>query len=293
MLPQLLLNGFANGCLYCLVALGFAFIYNTTRIFHSAHGAVCTVCAYVCYLLFVRLELGLPVAAGGALLAAGAVGALLELLVYGPLYRRRASLTVSMLSSIGIYVVLVNLVAMIFGNEPKSLRSGVSVTYKVGSVVLTQMQAIQVLVTALVVPVVFVLLHRTRYGRMIRAARDNARLVTVLGVNLSALRILVFVAGSIVAGVSAVLVAVDVGMDPYGGMTTFLNGAIAVVVGGLGTFGGAIIGAMLLGLLQGAAAWKLSGQWTDALTLGVLILFMLFRPEGLLGRRRRVEEIPA
>jgi len=293
MLWQLLANGFVNGCLFALTAFGFALIYNTTRIFHIAHGAIYTAAAYLCYVFLVQLNWSMPLAIALALFLTGLLGALTELLVYAPLERRGASLLVALLSSLGLYIALVNLIAMIFGNETKVLRPGVEATYHLGSIILTRIQIAQVITAFVLLPSLLIFLRVTEWGKKIRALRDNPTLTEVMGINARAVRLFVFSLGSILAGTTAILSALDIGMDPHIGMPALLTAAVALIIGGVGTFEGAIVGALFLGILQSLVIWQVSARWTDAITFGLLIFFLLFRPQGLLGQRRRLEEVMA
>lgn len=290
MLWQLLANGFVNGCLFALTAFGFALIYNTTRIFHIAHGAIYTAAGYLCYIFLVQLGWGTPLAIIFALLLTALLGVLTELFVYAPLERRRASLLVALLSSLGLYIALVNLVAMLFGNETKVLRPGVEATYHFGSIILTRIQLAQVITALILLPSLLIFLRLTEWGKKIRALRDNPVLTEVVGVNTRIVRLFVFALGSALAGITAILSALDVGMDPHVGMPALLIAAVALIIGGVGTFEGAIVGAFLLGILQSLVIWQVSARWMDAVTFGLLIFFLLFRPQGLLGQRRRLEE---
>lgn len=293
MLLQLLANGLVNGCMFALMALGFALIYNTTKVFHIAHGAVYTAAAYACFVLHVQLNWPLAIAVAGSVAAATALGVVIELALYAPLTRRNASTLVALLSSLGLYVALVNLIALLFGNETKVLRPGVEKTYGFLGVILTRIQLAEVATAAVILPLLVLLLRGALWGKIIRAVRDNPTLAEVLGVNLAAVRIAVFALGSALAGLAASLAALDVGMDPQVGMPALLIAAVALIVGGVGTFEGPVIGGFLLGLLQSLVVWQISARWTDAITFAILIIFLLFRPEGLAGRRRRLEETEA
>jgi len=134
------------------------------------------------------------------------------------------------------------------------------------------------------------ILRTTKLGRLIRALSDNPILVTVLGADVRRLRIWIFGLGSLLAGVASCLTALDVGMDPHIGMSAFLMAAVSMIVGGIGNFEGAALGAFLLGIVQSLLVWKISARWTEALAFLILVLFLLFRPEGLVGKRRRLEE---
>lgn len=290
---QLMANGLVNGCLYALMAVGFGLIYNTTRVFHIAYGATYTAAAYLCFLFLVKLSWSYPIAIGAALLSTLLLGVLIELFVYAPLARKNASLLVSLLSSLGLYIAIVNLIALLFGNETQVLRPGADVTYKWGPIILTQTQVGQCLSAAVLIPAALVSLKFSSIGRIVRAVRDNETLTTLMGINLSLVRYLALGVGSLLAGVAAILSALDAGVTPQVGMPALLTAAVALIIGGVGRFEGSVVGAFLLGALQSLVVWKISARWTDAITFAVLILFLIFRPQGLLGARRRVEEATA
>lgn len=290
MLLQLLANGFVSGCSIALLALSFALIYNTTRTFHVAHGAVYTAGAYACYALYIQHGWTMAGAAAAALLISAALGAAMELFVYAPLVRRKGALLVGLLSSLGLYVTIVNVIALGFGNDTKLLRPGVEESYQLGPVVLSRIQLLVVAVAAVVLPAFVLLLNTTSWGKTVRAVRDDAALAQLLGINVPAVRLAVFAAGSVLAGATAILGALDVGVDPQAGMPILLTAAVALIVGGVGSFSGPVVGGFVLGLLEGVLVWFISVRWSNAVTFAVLIAFMLFRPTGLLGSRRRLEE---
>jgi branched-chain amino acid transport system permease protein len=165
----------------------------------------------------------------------------------------------------------------------------VDITFSFGPIVLTRFQLLAFLAFVAVF-VGFLLFKRTQLGRLLLAFADNPMLVEVLGWNTSTIRIGVFAAGSILAGIAASLSALDVGMDPYVGMSALLMSAVAVIVGGVKVFEGAIVGGILLGIVQSLVVWRLSARWMDVFTFIILVLFLLLRPEGLLGKAVRLEE---
>jgi branched-chain amino acid transport system permease protein len=290
MLSQLLANGFATGCGYAIVALGFALIYNTTRTFHFAHGAVYVVSAYLLYTFYNLWHLPLAIALVLTPAAAAALGIAIDETLYRPLVKRGSSQLIQMLSSLGLYIVLVNVVAMIYGNETKVLSPGIQATYTFGGVILTRVQLAAIVCCALLFVGIVLLLRRTRLGVTVRALRDDPGLVSAMGVNPRRVRWAVFALGSALAAVAAMLAGLDVGIDPNIGMTAILNGAVGVIIGGIGIFEGAVLGGLGIGVLQGLAIWQLSARWQDAVTFVLLIVFLLFRPQGVFGGRRRAEE---
>jgi branched-chain amino acid transport system permease protein len=116
-------------------------------------------------------------------------------------------------------------------------------------------------------------------------------LLSTFGVEVSHLRVWIFAVGSLFAGIASCLVAIDVGMDPNVGMPALLVSAVSMIVGGIGIFESAAIGGFLIGVIQSLVVWQISARWQEAVTFALLIVFLLFRPQGVLGRRKRIEEI--
>jgi len=221
-------NGLINGCLYALVATGYALIYNTTRVFHIAHGAAYTLGAYLCFYFLVKLCWPLWAAIAGAVLLSGLLGAFMEWFLCAPLVRRRYSSLVAFLSSLGFYTAAINVVALLFGNETQVLGSGVAGTIAVGGVIVTKIQVAQALAAGVILAALPLGLWRSRWGSPIRAVRDNPVLASVMGINLFAVRTAVFAVGSSLAALAAILSALDVGMDPHIGMPASLTAAVAL-----------------------------------------------------------------
>ncbi len=290
MLLQLLANGFITGCEYALIALGFALIYNTIRVFHFAHGALYTLAVYLFYSLFVGLKLPVWLAALLSIAVSIVAGPLIDELIYAPLDKRSASSLIQMLSSLGVYIVIVNLIAMFYGNETKVLLPGVQPTFKLGGIILTRIQVIVFIAFIIIFFLLHFLLKNSNLGILIRAMRDNPQLVSVMGINPRPIRWSAMAIGTGLAGAAAILSGLDVGIDPNIGMTAFLNGAVAVIIGGIGRFETAAFGGLMLGLIQSLVIWQASARWQDMITFLILVFFLLFKPEGIFGVRRRVEE---
>jgi branched-chain amino acid transport system permease protein len=298
MLTQLLVNGIITGSVYALVALGFSLIYRSTKIFHIAHAAVFTSAAYFLYMFHLQAHLGLVPSILLGILCAGILGMLMETIVYQPLFKEEASSSVMLISSIGIMIIVINIIAMIWGNENKIIISGISETKKfpnpfVGAdsvfkeIILTIPQIYQFFISVLIILLVLAVLKYTKFGKKVNAICDNHRLVEIFGISLVRYRIFIFFIGSAMAGLGSILFAVDFGMDPYVGMPILLIAAVAVIVGGVGYFSGAVLGGFLLGFARAMVVWKMSARWENMIVFLLLILFLLFRPEGILSRKKR------
>jgi len=288
---QLLVNGIIRGSVYAMIALGFALAYRGARVFHIAYGAIYTAGAYALYGFYDILHFPFIVSVIFALLIVSILGYFCEIGIYAPLSRKKASSSIIIIASLGLYIIIVNTIALLFGNETKIVFSGVSPSYSIGGIIITQIQLIQLLCSILAVILVVLILNKTKIGVSVRGLANNPLLATVLGFDVNKIRIFIFVVGSVLAGLSAILVSSDVGVDPWGGMRILLSGIVAMVIGGIKRWKGAVLGGFLLGIIQAIVIWKLSARWQDTVTFLILILFLLFRPQGILQESMRVEEI--
>ena len=282
---QFLVNGLTTGALYALMAVGFAIIYNGTRILHLAHGAVFTFAGYMMYLCSVVLGLPVVVAFLLSVAATAVVGALCEILVYRPLRRAGSRPTADLVASIGLLTLLEALFALVFTTDTKTLHEGSLSTYEVGVIIVTNLHLIILAVAAIVVPCLQLFLAHSKYGRAMRALADNPALAGVLGVDTRKLYVLIFLLGSALAAVAACLISYDVGVRPQMGVSIMFIALVAVIVGGIGYLPGAAAGGLLLGLLEQVGLWYLSARWEDVVVFVVLLVFLILRPQGMFGGR--------
>lgn len=290
MILQLTINGFITGCVYALIALGFALIYNTTRIFHFAHGAIYTLAAYLFYTFLHAFNCPLGVSVVLTLITIALCGMFIDKFIYRPLEAIGASLLIQLLSSLGIYIIVINIISMIYGNETKILISAIQPTTSFGFIILSQTQQYSLILSVCIIAVLFIILKKTLLGKSIRAMRDDPILISAMGINPNVVRDIVFSLGSVLAAVAAILAGLDFGIDPHMGMTAVMNSIVAVIIGGVGIFEGALLGALLLGLIHNLSILYFSNRWQDVVTFILLILFLLFRSEGILSSKRRSEE---
>ncbi len=287
LLLQLLVNGLIVGSVFAVASLGYALIYNTTRIFHIAYSVLYVLPPYCILGLQKYLKISffhaLPIAIGMTVL----LSVSMELAVYRPLMRKKGSSTVLLISSIGMMIVIVNAIAMFFGNETKVLRSEVSGSLSIGNIIILHSQLFQLVACSIVIGSFLVFLKFGKFGIMTRAMRDDDILCSVFGMNLNKMRLVLFALSGLFAAIAGALVAYDVGADPYAGMPMLLNAVVALIIGGMGRFEAPILGAFIIGILQALVVWAISSRWQDAVTFALLILFLLFRPQGIMGEKRR------
>jgi branched-chain amino acid transport system permease protein len=285
---QLLINSFIAGSTYALVGLGFTLIYCTTRFFHFAHGGLYALGAYL-MLLFARLlELPVYLSALFAILLTALIGCAFDRVVYRPIRQRGAGPLACMLSSLGLLIIIQNVISLAAGEETRALRTGAVVE---GIIVLdaritaTQLTTM-VVCTALYLLTLMTILY-TRIGRTVRAVANDPHLARVVGIDSDRVVLFTFGTGSALAAVAGILVGYDTDLTPMMGFHALLMGVVAVIVGGVGSVPGAALGGLLVGIAQSFGVWKLPTQWQDAIVFVILILFLLFRPQGFLGKPLR------
>ena len=287
MLQQFLINGLITGLLYSIASLGFALVYNTTRIFHIALAVLYIAAAYFFWHLSIVFQLPLWLAFVLSLFLTALLSLGIEKWVYYPLHLNKSSLNVILVSSIGVFIIITNVVAMIWGNETKTFSSEISQVYIFGDVIITSHQVLQFFASVVLIIMFFILLKFSRIGIKIRAIRDDHELYQILGFSISKIRTVVFLISGILIAAASSLTAWDIGMDPYVGMPILLNAIVALIIGGLGRFESCVIGGILLGVIQALVIWQWSAQWQEAITFVVLILFLFLRPQGFIGEKSR------
>lgn len=284
---QFLINGLITGVLYSLLAIGFALVYNTTKVFHIAASAVYVVAAYMFYTF--ASVMGMPLLLAGLLsvLVTMLLNWLSEMLIYRPLKGRKASLNVMMIASIGLMTVLVNLVAMFYGNETKVIVTAIQKTFTFGELIITTPQMYQLVIGAVVLVVFLTALSFSKYGLRLRALSADETLYETLGYNTNRTRSGVFVLSGAFIALASCLTVYDVGLDPHMGMNVLINAMVAMIIGGVGRFGTCVLGGMLLSELQAIAVYCEASNWQNAITFLGLILFLLIRPRGIAGYKQR------
>lgn len=291
LLLQLVINGLSTGALYAMMAIGFGLVYRSTRVFHLAYGGLYVLACY--FLLTAMNYLKFPLASSLALtvIGTGLTGMLVEKAVYLPFLRRNASSGALLIASLGVYVVCENLVALLFGNGVKTISTGIEPSIKLSGFVIARLQAIQFAVGSGVILVVWWALRRWTLAKALWAMGDEPELIPVVGLPVKGLRTTILAASSVMIAVPASLISLDMGMDPHVGMSYVLIAAVAVFFGGVDSFWGWVTGGFGLALLQSLVIWRFSAQWLDLAAFGLIVAVLLLRPQGLLGMRRRIEDI--
>lgn len=284
MLQQFIVNNLITGCIYSLVAIGFSVIFQATRFFHFSHGIIFTFGAYFAFFFKMWVGCSLWIAILAGILLTGILGCLMDVAIYRPLRKRGSSELVLLLTSLGIYVLLQNIISMIFGDDTKSIRIGdVQEGINILGARITPNQVVIIFVSIVLMVALLLFQKKTKMGRAMRAVANDTYLANVSGINSNCVILWAFAIGSGLAGLAGILVALDVDMNPTMGMNALMLGVVAVIIGGINSIPGIAFGALLLALAQNLGAWFIGSQWQDAIAFIILVLFLLFKPEGFLG----------
>lgn len=285
---QFVINGLITGVIYSLLAIGFALVYNTTRIFHIAMAGIYVFAAYMFWLFSVQIGLPLLLAAGVAVALTMGLSLITEVAVYRPLKRRKASLNIALIASIGMMIVIDNIVAMIFGNETKVVPNDFLPTIIWGNLIITTPQMYQAVIGIVIIVTFLLVLSAADWGKRLRALSADETLFTTLGYNSSVTRVVVFLASGVFIGVASCLTVYDVGMDPNMGMNVLVSAVVAMIIGGVGRFSSCLLGGLTLGVLQSVTVYFFSSNWQNAVTFLVLLIFLFLRPQGIAGYKQRI-----
>jgi len=285
---QLFVNGLAAGAIFALVAVGFALIFNSTRMMHLAHGAVYTFGAYAFYVGVAWIGLDYLTAGVVAVLLSAALGVAIERSIYRAVKRFGGGENSILVASLGLLILLQALFAIGFTTDTVTVRQGPLPSFDLGGVVVTALHVVVLVLVAVVFPLLHAFLRLTNPGRSIRAIADDPSLATAHGLNVSVLQTIVFAIGSALAGLAGVLVSIELGTHPEMGFMAVFVATVAVIIGGVGQIYGALFGAFALGLLQQLSVWKIDSAWQHAVVYVVLVIFLFVRPMGALGHRSQV-----
>lgn len=280
-----LINGLTLGSTYALIALGYTMVYGIVQLINFAHGEIYMFGAFV-GLFLVTAGMNIFVALLGAMLFCMLLGMLVERVAYRPL-RGKSSRLSALISAIGVSIFLSTAMALYRGTNttryPEILSSS---TYSLGTVQISSLQIIILVFSALLMVGLEVMIHQTRLGKAMRACSQDIEASALMGVNVNRVISATFAIGSALAAAGGVMVGIYYNaVWPYMGMMAGMKAFAAAVLGGIGSVPGAMIGGLLLGVMEIMGVAYLSSSYKDAIAFAILILVLLIRPQGLLGKK--------
>ena len=279
-----LINGLSLGSIYALIALGYSMVYGIILLLNFAHGDIIMIGAYVVFYAMTSFSLPPLAAVLLAVIACTLLGALIEKIAYTPL--RSAPRLSLLITAIGVSFLLENGAQLVFGAGAKNVPSFIDGGVQIGGVYLSYVSVVTILVSVASMVVLTFLVQKTKLGKAMRAVSEDMGAAQLMGISLNRTISFTFAVGSALAGIGSVLYICAYGQaSPTMGSMLGLKAFVAAVLGGIGSIPGAMIGGFVIGLLEALVTAVGLSTWKDGVVFAVLIVVLLVKPTGILGRK--------
>lgn len=282
---QQVINGIALGSVYALIALGYTMVYGIARLINFAHGDIYMIGAFLGYFATRVLGFTFLPALLLAMFGCALLGVLVENCAYKPL--RKAPRITLLITAIGVSFLLENSMIWAFSPQPRTLPELLtSYQLEVGGLIITAQQFFLLGVSVILMVLLQVLVQRTRAGKAMRAVSMDENAAALMGINVNHIISLTFAIGSALAGAAGLLVGIYYNrIDPLMGIMPGLKAFVAAVLGGIGIIPGAVLGGLIMGVAESLVAGYLSSMYRDAVAFTILVIILLVKPTGILGKK--------
>ena len=288
---QLIINGLIAGSIYSLVAVGFSLLYSVLKFMNFSHGAVVTVGAFFLYTFNGILGWEFWISVVIAIFLSGILGVLMNVCCFKPMRNKKATDAVLLIVSISLFTLLQSLMIAIYGADIKTVRLGeVTQGIEIFGGIITKLQIVIIIVSVLLLAILWWFMKYTKMGKAMRAVSDNKEVAETVGINSERIYNWTFFIASLIAGIAAVLVALEHNIEPNMGFLLIIRGFTGAIIGGVNSVPGAVLGSYLLGLVENIGIWYLPSGYKDAIAFFLLFLFLLFKPSGILGKDKGVKQ---
>ena len=281
-----LIGGISLGSIYALIALGYTMVYGIAKMLNFAHGDVIMIGGYISWLVLSSLGLPVWLAIIGAILACVILGVTIEKIAYKPL--RTAPPLAVLITAIGVSYLLQNVALLVFGPASKTYDSVVpdEIRLKLGAVDISGVTIVTIIVTVIIMISLTLFVNHTKSGKAMLAVSEDKGAAQLMGINVNKTISLTFAIGSALAAVAGILMCSTYPqIGPYTGAMPGIKAFTAAVFGGIGSIPGAMIGGVVLGVIENLSKAYISSQLSDAIVFAVLIIVLLVKPTGLLGKK--------
>jgi branched-chain amino acid transport system permease protein len=287
LLLQQVLNGLMMGSVYVLMALGLVLIYGVMHVLNFAHGVLFMLGGYLCHFLLFHVTGNYLAATALAVLAVSAIGVVIE---QGVFRRLRGNLRNQVVASLGLILLVQNLVSVLWGPVGLEFRVPASaMLIRLGDVAFSLQQFIVIAATAVVLLALHLFLTRTRLGTALRATNQSLEGALVVGIDVDRMYLGCFALGSGIAALGGSLLAPVFLLFPQMGDMPLMKGLAAIILGGMGSVAGAVVGGLFIGVAESLSTLVIRSDYRDAITFVAIVVVILLRPNGLFGFRVRGE----
>jgi branched-chain amino acid transport system permease protein len=289
---QLVFNLLISFALILLVSTAFGVKHFSSNFFDFSLAIIISLGGYFTYLFYAKFNFLLFFSITLAVFCSVIIGLFTELVVYKPMRKKNAPNYAYLIASIGLYTILQNCISIYFGDDTKTLNIGeIVVGHQFMGAFITTIQIITIVVSLLIFIGMYFLYNFTNLGKQIRAVSENDELATIYGISSDKIILICFGIGSALGAIAGILSAYDTNLTPTMGFNLLLYGVVAMIIGGVGSFRGLLLGSLLVASAQNLVAYYLDTKWMDAVAYIILIAFLLWKPLGFSGKRLRKIEI--
>ena len=280
------INGLHVGSIYALVALGYSMVYGIVQLINFAHGDLIMVGSYAAYVVLVMLDLPLYLAVIGSIVICVIAALLMERIAYRRLLNHGVARISLLITAIGVSIFLQNLAQLIFSSSAKTFPNIITASpIQLGSMQVSVTTVITIVVSVAMMVLLQLLVNRTKMGKAMRAVSEDAGAAKLMGIHTNRTIMFTFGLGAALAAVGAVLYSASYPLvTPFIGSMLGLKAFVAAVLGGIGNIPGAMLGGYLIGIAESLTKAYISTQLADAVVFGILIVVLLVKPSGLLGK---------
>jgi branched-chain amino acid transport system permease protein len=281
-----LINGLRSGSIYALIALGYTMVYGIAKMINFAHGDIIMVGAYVLYVLVALLNVPAIAAVILTIIICGVLGIVIEKVAYKPL-RKAPALSV-LITAIGMSFFLQSVALLIFKPNPIAFKSIINVnSIRIGGITVSGISLVTFIITFICMIALTYFINKTKTGTAMKAVSEDKAAAELMGINVNRTISITFAIGSALAAVAGILFVCQYqSIQPTLGALPGIKAFVAAVLGGIGSIPGAMIGGLALGIIESISKAYISSQLSDAIVFGVLVVVLLVKPSGLLGKNR-------
>jgi len=281
-----LINGLRTGSIYALIALGYTMVYGIAKMINFAHGDIIMVGAYALYVLVALLKVPALAAVLLTIMICSVLGIIIEKVAYKPL-RKAQGLSV-LITAIGMSFLLQSLALLIFKPNPIAFKSIIAVeSVRLGDITISGISLVTFVITFICMIALTLFVNKTKTGTAMKAVSEDKAAAELMGINVNRTISITFAIGSALAAVAGILFVCQYqSVQPTLGALPGIKAFVAAVLGGIGSIPGAMIGGIALGLIESISKAYISSQLADAIVFGVLVVVLLVKPSGLLGKNR-------
>ncbi len=281
-----LINGLRSGSIYALIALGYTMVYGIAKMINFAHGDIIMVGAYSLYVFTVGLKMPVIPAVLLTIVVCAVIGIVIEKVAYKPL--RKAPPLAVLITAIGVSYLLQNIAQLIFSANPITFKSIINLkAVNIAGITIPGITIVTLVVTFICMTVLTLFINKTKAGSAMRAVSEDKAAAQLMGINVNRTISMTFAIGSALAAVAGIMFICQFqSIKPTLGALPGIKAFVAAVLGGIGSVPGAMLGGLLLGVIESVSKAYISTELADAIVFGVLVIVLLVKPSGLLGKNR-------